>query len=112
MSEHTTAGDPPRSEPGSTFAAKERPAATREDLSAELAGAVDRLPGEVVRCTRVGDTNYRCNWWSAAPTGAYDNPGMSGLVVTTHRVRRSRFLHAAKVAGRLVIEDRGRDTAG
>jgi len=83
-------------------------AAPPEDLSAEVARAVERQPGEVVRCTRVGDSNYRCNWWAASATDGYDNPGMSGLVVTTHRVRRSHFLHAAKVDGRLVICDGGR----
>ncbi|CAA9566591.1 MAG: hypothetical protein AVDCRST_MAG88-1949, partial [uncultured Thermomicrobiales bacterium] len=54
---------------------------TSEDLSARVARAVERLPGDTVRCTRVGDDRYRCNWWSALSTGTYDNPGMSGLMV-------------------------------
>jgi hypothetical protein len=77
-----------------------------EDLSAEIAGAVERRTGDVVRCTRVGGDNYRCNWWSPEATGGYDNPRMGGLLVTTHRVRKSRFLSVTKAAGRLVIKDR------
>jgi hypothetical protein len=80
-----------------------------EDLSTEIAAAVERWPGDSVRCTRVWGSDYRCNWWAPEPTGGYDNPGMHGLLVTTHRVRFSRFLRVTKAAGpdgRLLIEDR------
>ena len=70
-----------------------------EDLSKEIEQAVDRLVGDNVRCTRVTASTYRCNWWSAVPTGGYDNPAMGGMLVTTHRVRRSRYLHVTKGAG-------------
>jgi hypothetical protein len=76
----------------------------RPDLSTEIASTIERRPGDVVRCTRVGPHGYRCNWWAAEGTAAYDNPGMGGLTVTTHRVRQSQFLHVTKEkAGRLVI---------
>jgi hypothetical protein len=80
-----------------------------EDLSAEIALAVEKGPGDSVRCTRIWGSDYRCNWWAAEATGAYDNPGMGGLLVTTHRVRKSRFLRVTRAGGaggRLTIEDR------
>ena len=76
-----------------------------EDLSGEIVQFVDRLPGDHVRCTLVGNGNYRCNWWAPQATGDYDNPGMGGLLVTTHRVRKSRLLRAARDGQRLVIEE-------
>ena len=76
----------------------------RQDLSAEVIAAVVRQPGDVVKCTWVGGDRYRCNWWAAENTSAYDNPGMGGLLVTTHRVRQSQFLRVERSpAGKLVI---------
>ena len=80
------------------------PAAT--DLSAEIALAVERRVGDQVKCTRITSDTYRCNWWSALTTDNYDNPAMSGLLVTTHRVRQSRFLHVTKTLGKLVIAEK------
>ena len=74
-----------------------------EDLSAEICNSVEKLPGDFVKCTLVCNDNYRCNWWASQSTTGYDNPGMSGLLVTTHRVRQSRFLHVTKNASGLVI---------
>ena len=78
-------------------------AAASEDLSARVAATVEKRPGDTVRCTRVGDDRYRCNWWSAFPTGGYDNPGMYGLMVTTHRVRKSLFLRATQTSAGLSL---------
>lgn len=92
-----------------SFAAAEptpAPPARPQDLSAEISSTVEKQPGDQVRCTHVSNGNYRCNWWAQQATAQYDNPGMAGLLVTTHRVRKSRFLHVTKVAGRLVIEER------
>ena len=75
------------------------------DLSKELVQFIDKLPGDHVRCTLVGNGNYRCNWWAPQGTGGYDNPGMGGLLVTTHRVRKSRLLRVTKEGERLVIEE-------
>jgi hypothetical protein len=87
------------------FARAPRRADPEEDLSDEISHSVDKQPGDDVRCTLVGNGNYRCNWWAARPTGAFDNPGMGGLLVTTHRVRQSRMLHAARDGQRLVIHE-------
>ena len=75
------------------------------DLSAEIAARVERQDGDIVKCVRINGEHYRCNWWAAQATGAYDNPGMSGPLVTTHRVRQSQFLRVTRSASRgLVIQ--------
>lgn len=81
------------------------PADTR-DLSPEIIASVQKLPGDEVRCRRITPNGYRCNWWAPMATAGYDNPGMSGLLVTTHRVRKSRFLYVTKQSGQLAIEER------
>lgn len=73
------------------------------DLSAEVVRAVERLPEDRVRCTRVGSDVYRCNWWAPHSLHGYDNPSMAGLTVTTHRVRQSQFLRVTRTAAGLVI---------
>jgi len=75
------------------------------DLSVQVVQCIEREPGERVTCRRVSGNNYRCNWWAPETTAKYDNPSMVGLLVTTHRVRRSRFLNVTKTAQGLVIED-------
>jgi hypothetical protein len=83
-----------------------KPAPARvEDLSAEISRTVEKKPGDEVRCTRVSQDRYRCNWWSQQATAGYDNPAMGGLLVTTHRVRQSRFLLVTRRDGKLVIQD-------
>ncbi len=82
-----------------------RAQAVTEDLSEEISRSVEKEKGDEVKCTRISADNYRCNWWSRSSAAAYDNPGMGGLMVTTHRVRKSRFLKATKAAGRLVITE-------
>lgn len=67
-----------------------------EDLSREIAASVERLPSEVVRCTRVGLDRYRCNWWAPHDEAPRDGASMPGSIVTTHRVRRSRFLRVTR----------------
>ncbi len=75
------------------------------DLCDEIIRTVEKWPGDEVRCTRVSVDGYRCNWWAAQSTREYDNPAMTGLLVTTHRVRTSRFLRVTKEGGRLVITE-------
>jgi hypothetical protein len=77
------------------------PARQAEDLSEEISRSVEKEPGDEVRCTRVLDDSYRCNWWSQH----HDNPGTFGLFVTTHRVRKSCFLHVTRHATGLVITE-------
>ena len=94
-------------EPTPTMPASPRPTAApvATDLSAEIILMLDKRPADRVTCRRVSGDNYRCNWWAPASAGGYDNPGMPGLTVTTHRVRQSRFLTATRTAHGLVITD-------
>jgi hypothetical protein len=70
----------------------EAPRAVDEDLSAEIARSVPREPGDQVTCRRITKNHYRCNWWRNQGLVGYDNPGMSGLLVTTSRISKSQFL--------------------
>ena len=93
----------PGDAPAAAAAPAERRAAGAENLAASVAAAVEKLPGDTVRCTHVSGDRYRCNWWSAQSVLGYDNPGMRGLMVTTHRVRKSLFLRASRTAAGLAI---------
>ena len=84
------------------------PKAPGSDLSAEIAATIERDPGDRVRVTRIGGDSYRCNWWAPGNTAKFDNPGMYGLTVTTHVVRKSQFLSVSKVGDRLVIRQHSR----
>ena len=79
--------------------------ATPADLPAEIAAALDRNPGDLIKITRVGGTTYRCNWWAAQPTGTYDNPNLRGQTYGTHLIRQSRFVRATRTPRGLVIAD-------
>ena len=81
------------------------PQAGPEDLSAEIISTIERGRDERVTCKRISGNSYRCNWWAPQSLRGYDNPGMHGLLVTTHRVRRSRFLNVTRTEQGLVIED-------
>jgi hypothetical protein len=68
-----------------------------EDLSDEIRLTVDRESGDVVRCTRVHDAYYRCNWWRSQFVESYDNPGMKGSQLgTTYRVSKSAYLKVTR----------------
>jgi hypothetical protein len=88
-------------ESGPTFAAAEPRIL---DLSKEIVSAVSRAAGERVTCRRISGNHYRCNWWAAHETNDYDNPEMTGMMVTTHRVIRSQMLHVTKTGKALSIE--------
>ena len=71
------------------------------DLSVAIARAVEKLPNDRIRCRRVGQRNYRCNWLT--PDTSPTRGDLKSLV--TYVTRDSRFLRATKQGGRLVIED-------
>ena len=71
------------------------------DLSDEIVRNVARLPHEQVTCRRVGPNHYRCNWWAPQSKAGYDNPAMAGMLVTTNRVCRSRFMRVIKSGDQL-----------
>lgn len=76
-----------------------------QDLSFEIERAVAREPQDRVRCVRVFNDRYRCNWW--AP-GIDDGPGglrAEWARLATQRVRKSQFITARLSGGQLVIDD-------
>jgi hypothetical protein len=75
-----------------------------EDLAAQIASQVERLPADRVSCRRISESYYRRNWWARGDPSHYDNPKMGGLTVTTHRVRRSAFLRVVKSRDGLAID--------
>ncbi len=80
--------------PPASFAAA--PATEAADLSAEIAGQVEKERSDRVSCRHIYGNCYRCNWWAPSSGKGYDNPGMYGLTVTTHTVRKSAFLHVTR----------------
>jgi|SRR3954452_6361185 hypothetical protein len=87
-----------------TITPKQPAPAKPENLATQIIQQVDRAPGDHVTCRHIYGDHYRCNWWQSQSTAAYDNPAMSGLLVTTHRVRKSQFLKVTKSASGLKIE--------
>ncbi len=75
------------------------------DLSAEVAATIDRETGDQVRCTRIGGTKYRCNWWACRGGEADERGAVTGLASTLFRVRKSRVLHVTKTAAGLHITE-------
>jgi len=74
--------------------------ATEADLSAEIARAVEKRPGDRIKVRRVSATMYRVNWVAPETTR-----GEALQFVQTYRIRDSRFMRAAMVGGKLVVED-------
>jgi hypothetical protein len=107
------ASDPRRPAPSPAgAAAPPAPVAAPADLSEEIVLMMDKRPADRVTCRRIYGDHYRCNWWAPAIGKEYDNPAMAGLMVTTHRVRQSRFLTATKTATGLVLSDVGQRVRG
>jgi hypothetical protein len=74
------------------------------DLSDEIERAVAREPLDRVRCVRVFEDRYRCNWW--APGDDYPKgPQAEWASLAMHRVRKSRFITAHLAAGQLVMTE-------
>ena len=75
------------------------------DLSDAIVESIERSVGERVTCRRIYGTKYRCNWWSPQTNSKLDNPRMTGLLVTTHVVSKSRFISVVKNEHGLIISD-------
>jgi hypothetical protein len=86
------------------------PAAADGDLSREIERAVVKLPLDRVRCIRIFDDCYRCNWWAPfipkGLGGSRDRSEINWGTGTTHYVRQSRFLVATLREGSLTIRER------
>lgn len=76
------------------------------DLSSRICAQIERGPMEIVRCTRVQDDYYRCNWWVAVRAAPNDVDGWSRLGIgASHRIVRSSFLMVTCVDGTLNVRD-------
>ena len=87
------------------------PVQSVEDLSEEIVRTIEKRPEDRVMCRRIWGNSYRCNWWSAADSSNYDNPGMAGNLVTTHTIRKSRFLKVTRSRLGLVIVEQDGQTS-
>ena len=81
------------------------PRVAENDLSAQIEHAVQRDPLDRVKCVRVFDDFYRCNWWAQSKTGTVSRHASEWGIVATQRVRKSRFLNVTMVAGELMIKE-------
>jgi hypothetical protein len=77
-----------------------------EDLSGEIERSIAKEPLDRIRCVRVFENYYRCNWWAPAQRGADPrDKSYNWGMLTTHHVRRSRFVTATVEMGQLVIKE-------
>src|SRR5580692_9733885 len=77
-----------------------------QDLSRDIERMIGKEPHDRVKCVRVYGDRYRCNWW-APPVDKISSPAFNWAFVTTHQVRKSRFLNASMSSGQLVVEEVG-----
>lgn len=75
-----------------------------QDLSAEIIRTVAKQPGDQVTCRHIVGDHYRCNWWQRQSSTGYDNPNMSGMLVTTSRIGKSEFLKVTSTEQGLQIK--------
>ena len=78
--------------------------AVESDLSGEIMRTIERDNGDHVRCARVFDDYYRCNWWSPSAAAAGANQAFGWSTPTTHYIRKSQFINATMTAGQLTIK--------
>jgi hypothetical protein len=75
-----------------------------KDLSKEIELAVACEPLDLVKCVRVFDNYYRCNWWTRADDTRQEH-GWTAAIVGS--IRKSRFLSATMDASELIIKEIG-----
>lgn len=90
----------PAAPPESPSSAQPRPG---QDLSAQIEQAVVRERRDRVKCVRVFDDFYRCNWWAAVHDDAARGSAPWGVHAMS-RVRKSQFLNATLHGDKLKIE--------
>lgn len=80
------------------------PPTAPEDHSQEILRVVKKEPLDRVKCVRVFDSYYRCNWWSPHKSPS-SGPTPQWAVGTTHYVRKSAFYRASLRDGSVVVEE-------
>ncbi len=81
---------------------KARPKAD-EDHSRAIELAVARDPQDRVKCVRLYDDKYRCNWWAPSAVNPSTNRAFDWSTLSTHHVRESRFYTARMADEKLLI---------
>jgi hypothetical protein len=74
-----------------------------EDHSREIERAVAREPLDRVKCVKLYDDKYRCNWWAPMAAHPATNRAFDWSTLSTHHVRRSVFLTVRIAEDKLVI---------
>jgi hypothetical protein len=90
---------------GQTAILKEPRAAQQSDLSHQIEQSVGREARDRVKCVRVYNDFYRCNWWALPVGTAPSIHGSPWDVIATQRVRKSSFLRVTLVEGKLLIQE-------
>ena len=72
--------------------------------ASEILKQLEREPGDRVTCVWVYGDFYRCNWWAPGIDQAVGRM-IQGLEVSAYRVRKSRFVRAMVVDGKIVVTD-------
>ena len=74
------------------------PPARQEDLARMIEQTVLKQPGEKVKCVRVFENLYRCNWWLRGDDAAWGT-------LTAGKIVKSRFLRATMTSDGLLLND-------
>jgi hypothetical protein len=70
----------------------------QEDLARMIEQTVQKQPGEKVKCVRVFENLYRCNWWLRGDDAAWGT-------FTAGKIVKSQFLRATMGSDGLLIND-------
>jgi len=74
------------------------PPPPQEDFARAIEQTVEKQPGERVKCVRVFENLYRCNWWLKGDEAAWGT-------LTAGKIIKSKFLRATMTGEVLVLDD-------
>ena len=69
-----------------------------EDFARLIEQTVEKQPGERVKCVRVFENLYRCNWWLRGDDAAWGT-------LTPGKIVKSKFLRATSTSDGLLLDD-------
>ena len=72
--------------------------APQEDFAKLIEQTVEKKPEERVKCVRVFDNLYRCNWWLRGDDAAWGT-------LTPGKIVKSKFLRATSTSDGLLLDD-------
>ena len=83
-----------------------KPVNPKPDFSRDIEKTVKKEPLDRVRCVRVFEDYYRCNWWSPTLAPASGARAFDWAVSATHFIRKSCFYKVTLSGEQLVLEER------